>query len=58
MCNFSVVLKSESYARQCKNNSYQEEADNMDEIDESFTASQADKNENGVLLLQACLEEL
>ena len=57
MCNFSVVLKSESYARQCKNNSYQEEAD-MDEIDESFTASQADKNENGVLLLQACLEEL
>ena len=57
LSNFPVVLKSESYARQCKNNSYQEEAD-IDEIDESFTASQADKNENGVLLLQACLEEL
>jgi len=57
LSNFPVVLKSESYARQCKNNSYQEEAD-MDEIDASFTASQTDKNENGVLLLQACLEEL
>jgi len=56
LSNFPVVLKSESYARQCKCNSYQEEA-YMDEIDESFT-SQADKNENGVLLLQACLEEL
>jgi len=56
LSNFPVVLKSESYARQCKDNSHQEEAD-MDEIDESFT-SQADKNENGVLLLQACLEEL
>ena len=56
LCNFPVVLKSESYARQCKSNSYQEEED-MDEIDASFS-SQADKNKNGVLLLQACLEEL
>lgn len=57
LCNFPVVLKSESYARQCKSNSYQEEVD-MDEIDSSFSISQADKNENGVLLLQACLEEI
>jgi len=57
LCNFPVVLKSESYARQCKSNSYQEEED-MDEIDASFSISQADKNKNGVLLLQACLEEL
>jgi len=57
LSNFPVVLKSESYARQCKNNSYQEEAD-MDEIDDESFTSQADKNENGVLLLQACLEEL
>ena len=57
LSNLPVVLKSESYARQCKNNSGQEEED-MDEIDASFSISQADKNENCVLLLQACLEEL
>jgi len=57
LSNFPIVLKSESYIRQCKNNSNQEEAD-MDEIDASFSISQADKNENRVLLLQACLEEL
>ena len=56
LCNIPIVLKSESYARQCKSNSYQEE--DVNEIDSPFTASQADKNENGVLLLQACLEEL